>query len=396
MTYDVVIVGAGISGLGLAHLSHKSGLRTLVLEADTRIGGCLYTHYFPSSNDFWVEAGAHTCYNSYGHLLDIIADLGIKANITPKIKLSFKLLNNNRLRSVISGIHPLELVGSLPRLYWETKVGRSVKEYYSRILGRNNYKDLFGPAFNAVLSQFADEFPADMLFRPKPRNKNFPRSFTFPAGLSTIANVLAKQPGLEVLTNSAALAIEQEVDGYRVLTTDGRDFVAKHIAIAIPPDQAAILLAGNFPELAGLLGEISMAEITSVSVAVASNALIFPPFAGVIAPYEAFYSIITRDYLKDAHLRAFTFHFPTHGLDATRQVGRIREILKVPKDLLTNIAYTPHRLPALRTNHVERVARIDRVLAGTGLLLTGNYFLGVSIEDCLTRSANEWHRLMRV
>jgi protoporphyrinogen oxidase len=51
-----------------------------------------------------------------------------------------------------------------------------------------------------------------------------------------------------------------------------------------------------------------------------------------------------------------------------------------------------NRLPALRKGHADRVAELDRALAGGPLGLTGNWFLGVSIEDCVTRSRGEHER----
>jgi protoporphyrinogen oxidase len=396
MTYDFLVVGAGISGLGLAHLSSKRNLRTLVLEAAPKIGGCIATHVFPDTSGFWTEAGAHTCYNSYGNLLTIIADLGMTSKIKAKSKLNFKLLRQDNLYSVFEGLHPWELALHIPHIIWASKNDRSIKDYYSQVLGSKNYCDLFGPAFNAVLCQPADEFPAELLFRRKPRQKNIPRSFTLPQGISSIPKAIATQPNLEVLTEVTVVRIERAADSFRAITADGSSFTAKKLALATPPDQAALMLADTFPELAGLLSEISMAEITSVSVAVPKESTTLPQLAGIIAPYEPFYSAVSRDYLEDPKYRGFTFHFPTGQIDPSRQIGRIREILGIPKEQLTAIAYTHnHRLPALRPNHMERITRIDQVLAGTGarIALAGNYFLGVSVEDCLIRSTNEWRRL---
>jgi UDP-galactopyranose mutase len=36
---------------------------------------------------------------------------------------------------------------------------------------------------------------------------------------------------------------------------------------------------------------------------------------------------------------------------------------------------------------------MDRCLAGTRLALTGNYFAGLAIEDCVLRSNAEWARV---
>jgi protoporphyrinogen oxidase len=319
------------------------------------------------------------------------------AKMTAKSRLNFKLLRQDNLYSVFEGLHPFELALHLPQIIWAAKTERSVKDYYSQILGSKNYQDLFGPAFNAVLSQPADEFPAEILFRRKPRQKNIPRSFTLPRGLSSISNAIAAQPNLEVLTEVTVVRVERAVDGFRAITADGSSFTTKKLALAIPPDQAALILAYSFTELAGLLSEIAIAEITSVSVAILQKSTNLPQLAGVIAPYEPFYSAVSRDYLADPVHRGFTFHFPTGQIDPSRQIGRIREILGIPKEQLAAIAYTHnHRLPALKTNHMERVAHIDQVLAGTGIALAGNYFLGVSIEDCLIRSTNEWQRIMGV
>lgn len=393
MTYDLLIIGAGISGLSLAHLGCRHGMRVLVLEAAPRIGGCLATQTFPETAEFWVEAGTHTCFNSYGNLINILNDVKLLSQIKPKMRVNFKILRHDRLRSIASALHPLELIWRLPRLFIEPKTGRSVKEYYSQLVGAKNYRDVFGPAFNAVICQPADEFPAEFLFRPKPKRKDLPRSFTFATGLSTIPETIVKQSGLEVLTNASVVTVKKHNHNeFQAITTDNQIFTAKYLSLAVAPDQAARILSTTFPDLAGFLANIRVAEITSISLAVTRQLLKLSSLAGIIAPYEPFYAAVTRDYLHDPIYRGFTFHFPKDQLDAGRQVERIREILKLPKTELTNIAYTQHRLPALRANHLEWKLKIDKSLAKTGLLLTGNYFLGVSMEDCVTRSLNEWQR----
>jgi oxygen-dependent protoporphyrinogen oxidase len=39
---------------------------------------------------------------------------------------------------------------------------------------------------------------------------------------------------------------------------------------------------------------------------------------------------------------------------------------------------------------------VDRLLAGMPLAVTGNWFAGLSIEDCVQRSRSEWERLGRL
>ena len=72
---DIIIIGAGISGLSLAHYCAKEGLKTLVIEKTERVGGTFHSHRFGGeAGDFWLELGAHTGYNSYGNFLGILED----------------------------------------------------------------------------------------------------------------------------------------------------------------------------------------------------------------------------------------------------------------------------------------------------------------------------------
>ena len=52
-------------------------------------------------------------------------------------------------------------------------------------------------------------------------------------------------------------------------------------------------------------------------------------------------------------------------------------------------------IPSLTLGHDEWVRETDRLLSGRSLFITGNYFNGVAIEDCVTRSVLEFARLRR-
>jgi len=390
---DCLVIGGGISGLGLAHWCARRGLRTQVLEKSPQVGGCLASHAFQGAEDFWVEMGAHTCYNSYGHLLDIGNDLGLRGSLVPKAKLRFQMLVGNRLQSIVSRLFLWQLVRSLPRLFTAKKTNQYVAGYYSKVLGIHNYQRVFGPAFDAVICQPADLFPADLLFRRKRRRKGFPRSFTLPQGLGTIPAAMAAQPGLEVVTGQGAARVAKTGDGYQVTQDDGQVLRCRHLAVAVAPDQAASLLADCHPELTETLARIRMAKIESVGVMVAKEATSLPPLAGIIASRHIFYSAVSRDYLAHPSYRGFTFHFRPDRSEEWEQRGWIQQALKVPESALIGVERRLNRLPALRVGHHALVQDLDAKLAGLPLALLGNYFLGVSIEDCLTRSASEFRRL---
>jgi protoporphyrinogen oxidase len=273
------------------------------------------------------------------------------------------------------------------------KEGESIKSYYSRIVGKRNYEKVFGPAFTAVISQNADDFPADLLFKKRPRRKDVLKSFTFTNGLQTITDAIAAEKGVEVKTGSEVQAITFRDGIFEVSVSGGERIEAKSLALASPPDVAAKLLRPSFPEVAGVLSEIGVESIETVGVAIRKNALSLSPLAGLIAVEDAFYSAVSRDTVPHGSYRGFSFHFKAGGTDEASKLRRMSEILKVERGLLEQVASRESVLPSLRVNHPALVDRIDRVVAGKKLLLTGNYFLGLAIEDCVSRSLSEFARL---
>jgi UDP-galactopyranose mutase len=50
-------------------------------------------------------------------------------------------------------------------------------------------------------------------------------------------------------------------------------------------------------------------------------------------------------------------------------------------------------LPSPVLGHDRTIEELDGMLAGGRLALTGNYFDGLAIEDCVLRSRAEWARV---
>jgi len=72
---DVLVLGAGLSGLQSALLLEELGLSTLVLEGRDRIGGKVLTH---KTNDGFVELGGQTIAAGYGRMRDLAARTGVE------------------------------------------------------------------------------------------------------------------------------------------------------------------------------------------------------------------------------------------------------------------------------------------------------------------------------
>jgi protoporphyrinogen oxidase len=391
---DLLVVGAGISGLGMARMAKQDGLSVLVLEASSHIGGAICTHRFETpEGPFWAELGAHTCYNSYGNLLALLEESGQLESLQAKEKLRFKIQSGDDLLSIPSQLSFLELLGVLPRLWMSQKEGSSASDYYARIIGRKNYSRVLGPALDAVACQPAGDFPADALFRKKPRRKEIMRSYTGPNGLQSFVDGLAA--GLEIKTQTPVVSIASSESGYQVTTGDGQTYQTSRLALAVAPDVAAKLLSESMPNLAERLDEIEMADIESHAVILKASDLDLVPLAGIIGRDDDFYSVVSRDLVPDADYRAFTFHFRPGRLDESARLARICGVLGVEQSAILSSISQANRLPALRLGHAERIEWIDQQIQPLSLGLTGNWFQGVSIEDSLVRTRSEYERLKR-
>ena len=117
------------------------------------------------------------------------------------------------------------------------------------------------------------------------------------------------------------------------------------------------------------------------------------PYSTFLIPLkDDFHSVVTRDVVPNDEWRAFTFHFRPGSLRDDR-IRRAAEILKIESADMESLAERHVALPSPRLGHAERVAELDRALAGQRLAVSGNWFGGLSIEDCVLRARSEWQRV---
>jgi protoporphyrinogen oxidase len=317
-------------------------------------------------------------------------------SLVPREKVQFKMLADGRIVSIPSRLDFIELAFSLPRIFTSKKEGESMESYYSGILGKKNYSRALGPVFNAIISQDASGFPADALFKKRKKRKDILSNYTFTKGLQTVTDALSAEPGLMVLTGREVESIEFS-DGVFITSAGGSRYESRFAAVACPPPAASKVLAGSFPELSAHLSRIASGNVETVGVALHKDEADVPPVAGIIAADDIFLSAVSRDVIKDDRFRGFAFHFRPGRSGRDEKLARIAAVLKVKPEQLTRVAYKDdNSVPSLTVGHSRWVAEADRLVAGSPLLLAGNYFSGVAIEDCVVRSYEESERLKRM
>jgi UDP-galactopyranose mutase len=399
---DVVVIGAGISGLSFAWKAAQAGKQVLVLEKQNRIGGCIYSYRY--SDGFWYELGAHTVYNSYSGFLDIAVGAGLAERLVQRgpARAHFGLLKNGKIDwltppKVLMRLNWFEAALHAPFGIMRSKRGRTVEQYYSGILGSGNFRKILSPFFAAVPSQCADAFPVEgpgSLFKTRSRREEFPRSFGFPGGIQAVCDAIAAHPHIEIRTGADVVGLQASEDGVRVRLAQGEDIRASVTALAATSAAAMTLLHDSFPRLSAVLNRIQTVSLESLGTRIARSKCRMPDCAFVVPVDDVFYSAVTRDPFPDSNWRAFAFHFRT-GLTIEQKVKRMCEVLGVGPEDLDGLEEQQTTLPAPRLNQADIVAEIQKQLGRSKFALLGNYFAGLAIEDCITRSFDEWQRVNR-
>jgi protoporphyrinogen oxidase len=242
-----------------------------------------------------------------------------------------------------------------------------------------------------VPSQPADDFPAEMLFKKRKRRKDIMKKFTLKDGLQTVADAVISAKNIEVLTSSEVAAVGTGNSVFQVSVAGRGEFVADNLGLAVPPSVASALLGNVLPDAADRLAQIKIAQVESLGVVVRKEAVNLPTFAGLIPVDDIFFSVVSRDTVSDPTYRGFTFHFG-QGLDHATKMRRVAEVLGT--DTFEASSDNLAVLPSPLLGHEKIVGDVDRLIRDKRVFITGNFFSGLAIEDCVARSSAEFSRLI--
>lgn len=392
---DCIVIGGGISGISFAHFVRGTGKRVLVLEKENRMGGQICTKSAAVDDTFWVELGTHTCYNSYTHFLSVIAEAGLSDRLLAPAKQPYRLYTDWQMKGLMSGISLRSMLPGCLRLFFSSKKGKSVQAFFSPIVGKTNYERLFRYLFRAVICQDADTYPAEFFLKKRRgRAKEISRKFSYRNGFAALVNDLIARDGLTVKTNTCVAGVERNDDAFRVLTTDGQTLLARNVAFAIDPAGVARLVKSLSPEAAQILGDIPVSRSEALGVIVRKERINMPEAAIIIPTSGEFLSVVSRDVLNHPELRGFTFHFfADHKTRDEKQALACRVLGIRETDVLETVAVS-HVLPSPRVRNADTINRIGSLRGNDHLFFLGNYFYGLSVEDCVHRSHEEFERFL--
>jgi protoporphyrinogen oxidase len=239
--YDVVIVGAGFTGLTAAYVLAKQGKRVQVIEADSTPGGL--AGIFEFDDGVRVEKFYHHWFNNDVFVPELVKELGLEGDVillptrtgmyfngrmwklsTPLDLLRFKAL------SFIDRIRLGLLVFQVRKIKdWKTIEHLSIREWLEGMCGKSVYKVVWEPLINSKFSVYAEAVNAvwmwkKLVLRGSTRNdKGGEELAYFKGGFGRLAEALVtgiRAHGGEVTFNSAVQGLVTEGKRITAVTTE--------------------------------------------------------------------------------------------------------------------------------------------------------------------------------
>jgi protoporphyrinogen/coproporphyrinogen III oxidase len=306
---DVVVVGAGISGLAAAFRLVRAGLRVAVLEASARPGGALVTH---EAAGFRFELGPSTVLESDPSLPALIRDCGLDGErlvAAPAARHRW-VWHGGRLRALPSGplaflLSPLFPPAAKLRLLREPWVPvpptpsapardedgdeETIAAFVRRRLGEAFLERAVGPFVSGVYAGDPERLAVrwatpriaaleathgslirGMLARGAahrgggpPRTAPRGAMVSLRGGLEELPRRLAREIG-DVRCGAACRAVRRDGRGF-VVEHAGGAAGARHVLLAVPAETAAALLDEATAGRSRLLAELPYAAVAVVA-----------------------------------------------------------------------------------------------------------------------------------
>lgn len=448
---DVVVIGAGISGLVAAHRLAKDGRDVLVLESSDAPGGAIRTQ---SVDGFLVERGPNSV-RMTDALEALVDELGLAEELVsgdPRAP-RYVFLEGGLVRAPMGPASavttPLLSARAKLRLLAEPFVGRpkddaeqSIEAFVTRRLGREIHDTLVSAFVSGIYAGDTSKLSAEAVFpalvemerdhggiargaiaalrakraaapaagaeKPKRRAVTV---VSFEDGLARLPRRIAEALGESLVLNAPVETVERAGDGFTVVTAAGERHDARSLLVATPAASAAALVRPLAPRAAELLDEIEYPPLASVSLAYEAGdvrhacdgfGFLAPRASGLRTLGAIFPSSLFPGRAPEGW-RSFTC-FVGGATDPTaleldddalvdvvaEDLGRAVGAHGDPKVL--SVVRWARAIPQYTIGHTRRIAEAEREASAAGVRLLGNYLRGVSVGECVAaaeRAAKE-------
>jgi len=422
----VAVIGGGISGLTTAFLLKRKGVDVTVFEACDNVGGNVQTI---QKDGYTIEQGPNSLLRS-SRLVDLVRMLGLEDKVVAANPSAQKryILSDGKLeamgpKSFVNGYFSLKTVLSLARepfVRSRSPEGESVADFVSRRISSEFLDKAIDPFVSGVYagdphdlsmrSAFPKLYEMERDFgsliigtvrrKVEKADPNFPRTFSFRGGLSTLIEKLAAEIGNDLHRGTRVEKIEK-LDGNRS-RVNGNEYDA--VVISTPAWVAAELVSERDASLAQLLDDINYPQVTVAVTGFKSEQIgkRLDGFGFLIASKEKrpilgtlFHSAVFPERSPEGHQLLMTFIGGVRSGDRldemtdddikTMVVEQLRELLGVKGEPdFYHLKRWKRAIPQYRVGYEKVTAACaDFEKSNPGLYFCSNFYRGISMSDCV-------------
>ncbi len=315
---DFIVIGAGISGLTVAHKLVKAGKDVVILESSGNAGGKIATERI---NGYLLEAGPNSLRIENQETIDLMEECGLSSRAieaNPNSKKRYILKNGKWVKipsNPSEGISTsLFAFGSKLRILVEpfipkTKLNdESAASFISRRLGKEIFDYAADPFISGIYAGDPRKLSMKYAFpqiwkleqdhgsllngmmkgrKGQTKKKIKTRVVSFPEGLSELTDAIKSHLATQIQFHNGALQIERMGNVFSATTSEGT-LEARQIIFASPAYDVAQMMNFIAPDLSKLLIAIDYPPVAVVYVGYLEDQLATVPegFGGLIPSKE--------------------------------------------------------------------------------------------------------------
>ena len=443
----ISIVGAGISGLATAQaiLARKPDADITVFEADQRIGGKVWTE--TGSEGYLCEGGVNGFLDKIPRTLELCKEAGVspvRADVAAQKRYVYSRGELHKLPEKPPEFLKSRLLSVRGRLrvIYETLAGgtnnpdETLAQFATRRLGREAYERLIDPMASGVFAGDASKLSLKSCFpriheieteykslirglislqmkAKREGKKNTPGPgpggtlTSFANGMSALTDSLAEQLGPRIRVGNGVTDISRSGSRYELQLDNNSVEESDILILAAPAHAQARMLRAMDSGLSGMLSEIPYPSLSvccfgyrkqQVGKVLDGFGFLIPSkeqraILGTIIDSNVFPgrapegSVLLRSMVGGARTPELAL------LPDEQLISRVRSDLQ---DILglraepdfVRIFRWQKAIPQYLVGHAARLKAIDgKLQRHPGLLLTGNSFKGVSLNDCVVNAS---------
>ncbi|GAB4374630.1 MAG: protoporphyrinogen oxidase [Calditrichia bacterium] len=442
---DVLVVGAGISGLATAHFIRKQGLKVAVVEKTDRPGGAIRSERI---DGFLVEYGPNSTLDTSPIIHELLADLGIESEMEYANERSKNryIVRNGRLNALpmspmafirtphFSGKAKLRLLKEPFIKPAAPEVEETLAEFVVRRLGVEFLDYAIDPFVAGVYAGVPEQLSVKSAFpklyaleqkygslikgtilgarERKKRgevSKQSAKLFAFPEGMQTMINALQAEFADSLIVKTNVRFIGKENGVFRVISRgEGGEFQfrTKSLLMTIPAYKYKDLPLDLFVSLHRPFEQLYHPPVTMVYFGFKNNPAARPLDGfGFLIPRKENFQILGTIWSSTI----FSRRAPEGGIALTTFVGGSRqpENALLPESRLVDLVHHdlkillgieqqpdlvvvqpwPEAIPQYNIGHQQIIEDIERFERQTpGVYISGNFRGGISVGDCIKQA----------